>query len=44
MINKEIGIDIYTFLYIKLITKKNLLNSTGSSPKYSVITYMGEEA
>ena len=27
----EIGIDIYTLLYIKLITNKNILYSTGNS-------------
>ena len=26
----EIGIDLYTLLYIKYITNKNLLNSTGN--------------
>ena len=30
-INWEIGIDIYTLLYIKYITNKNLLYSTGNS-------------
>ena len=29
--NWEIGIDIYTLLYIKQITNKNLLYSTGNS-------------
>ena len=30
-INWEIGIDIYTLLYIKLLTKMNLLYSTSNS-------------
>ena len=37
-INREIGIDIYTLLYIKQITNKNLLYSTGNSTQYSVMT------
>ena len=43
-INCEIGIDIYTLLYIKYITNKNLLYSTGNSTQYSVMTYMGIES
>ena len=43
-INWEIGIDIYTLLYIKQITNKDLLYSTGNSTKYSVMTYMGKES
>ena len=43
-INWEIGIDIYIVLYIKQITKRNLLYSTGNSTQYSVITYMGKES
>ena len=43
-INWEIGIDIYTLLYIKLITNKDLLYSTGNSIQYSVMTYMGKES
>ena len=39
-INWEIGIDIYTLVYIKSITNKNLLYSTGNSTQYSVMTYM----
>ena len=41
-IDQEIGIDIYTLLYIKQITNKNLLYSTGDSSQYSVMTYMGK--
>ena len=42
-INWEIGIDIYTLLYIKYITNKNLLYSTGNCTQYCVITYNGRE-
>ena len=40
--NWEIGIDIYTLLilYIKQITNKDLLYSTGNSTQYPVMTYM----
>ena len=43
-INWEIGTDIYTLLYIKQITNKDLLNSTGNSTQYSVMTYIGKES
>ena len=43
-INWEIGIDIYTLLYIKQITNKNLLYSTGNSTQYSAMTYVGIES
>jgi len=42
-INWESGTDIYTLLYLKQITNKDLLYSTGNSAKYSRITYMGKE-
>ena len=42
-INWEIGIDIYTLLFIKQITNKNLLYSTGNSTQHSVMTYIGKE-
>ena len=42
-INWEIGIDIQTLLYIKEITNKDLLYSTGNSTQYSVMTFMGKE-
>ena len=51
--NWEIGIDIYTLICIKYITnkdllykkfKKNLLDSTGNSTQYSVMTYTGIES
>ena len=43
-INWEIGTDIYTLLYIKQITNKDVLCSTGNSTQYSVMTYMGKES
>ena len=43
-INWEIGTDIYTLLYIKQISNKDLLYSTGNSTQYSVMTYMGKES
>ena len=43
-INWEIGIDIYTLLYIKQITNKDLLYSTGNSIQYSVMAYMRKES
>ena len=43
-INWETGIDIYTVLYIKPKTNKNLLYSTGNSTQYSVMAYMGKES
>ena len=43
-INWETGIDIYTLLYIKQITNKDLLYSTGNSTQYSVMTYTGEDS
>ena len=43
-INWEIGIDIYTLLYIKQITNKDLLYSTRNSTQYSVMNYVGKES
>ena len=40
----EIGMDIYTLLYIKYITNKDLLYSTGNSTQYSVMDYMEKES
>jgi len=39
--NWEIGIDIYTLPRIKQIASGNLLYSTGSSAKRSMMTKMG---
>ena len=41
-INWKIRSDIYTLLYIKEITNKDLLHSTGNSIQYCVMTYMGK--
>ena len=35
---------MYTLLYMKEITNKDLLNSTGNSTQYSVMTYRGKES
>ena len=43
-INQDLGINIYTLLYIRQITNKDLLYSTGNSTQYSVITYMRKES
>ena len=43
-INEEFGINIYTLLYIKQIINKDLLDSTGNSIQYSVITSVGKES
>ena len=40
--NSEIGTDMYTLLYIKQITNKDLLYSRGNATRYSVTTYMGK--
>ena len=37
------GIDIYTLLYLKHVTNKDLLNSIGNSAQYSVITYVRKD-
>ena len=42
--NWEIGMDIYTLLYIKQIANRNLLYSTENSTQYSVTPYMGNES
>ena len=43
-LNQELGINIYTLLYIKQVTNKDLLYSTGNSTQYSVMAYMGKES
>ena len=42
-INWEIGIDIYTLLYIKQKMNEDLLYSTGYSTQYPVVTYTGKK-
>ena len=37
-------INIYTPLYIKQMISRDLLYSTGNTPQYSMITYMGKES
>ena len=43
-INWDTGMDTDTLLYIKQITNKYLLQSTGNSTQYSVMAYMGKES
>ena len=43
-INQEFGINIYTLLYIKQITSKDLLYSTGNYTQYFVITHKGKKS
>ena len=43
-INQEFGVNVYTLLYIKQITNKDLLYSTGNYTQYFVITYKGKES
>ena len=35
---REFGIEVYTLLYLKLITNKDLLYSTGNSAQYYITT------
>ena len=39
----EFGMDLYTALYLKQITNKDLLYSTGDSAQCSVAAWLGEE-
>ena len=41
-LNQKFGIDTYTLVYIKQITNKDLLYSTGISTQYNA--YMGKES
>ena len=43
-INWESGIDTDISLYIKYITNKDLLYSTGNTSQYFVMTYVGKES
>ena len=43
-VNQEFGINIYTPLYIKQITNKDLLNCTGNCAQYFLRTYKGKES
>ena len=40
----DLGINIYTLLYVKQIINKDVLDSTGNSTQYSLITYMAKES
>ena len=40
---REFGMDMYTLLYLKCITNKDLLYSTGNSAQYSLTTSLGKE-
>ena len=40
---REFGMDMYTLLYLKWITNKDLLYSTGISAQCYVATWMGGE-
>ena len=40
---REFGMDIYTLLYLKWITNKDLLSSTGNSAPCYVAAWMGGE-
>ena len=40
---REFGIHMYTLLYLKWITNKDLLYSTGNSAKCYVAAWMGKE-
>ena len=40
---REFGMDIYTLLYLKWITNKDLLYSTGNSAQCYVAAWMGGE-
>ena len=41
---KEFGMDMYTLLYVKWITNKDLLHSTGNSVQYHGEGWMGGES
>ena len=43
-INQEPEINIHTLVYIKQITNKDLLCSTGNYIQYLIITYNGKES
>ena len=38
---RELGMDMYTLLYLKWVTNKDLLHSTGNSAQCYVATRMG---
>ena len=42
--NSEVGIDIYTSLYIKQVTNEYLLHVTGNSAQFSVVSQKGSKS
>ena len=42
--DRDSGIDMYILLYLKWITNKDLLYSTGNYTPYFVLTYKGKES
>ena len=42
MIDRELGMDMYTLLYLKWITNKDLVQSTRNSAQCYVAAWMGE--
>ena len=42
--DRDFAIDMYTMLYLKWITNKDLLYSTGNYTQYFVKTYKGKES
>ena len=42
--DQELGINMYTVLYIKQVSTRDLLWSTGKCTQYTVITYNGKES
>ena len=42
-INQELGMNIYTVLYTRQISNKDLQYSKGNSTQYSVIIYVRKE-
>ena len=44
MTNEGLGINIYAFIYTKLMIKKSMLNCTGKSAEHDVITSLRKRA
>ena len=42
-IARDFGMAMYTLLYLKWITNKNLLYGTGNSARFYVVAWMGGE-
>ena len=43
-IQREVGIDMYTLLYVEWMSNNDLLYSTGKCTQWSVVTYLGKES